>query len=249
MKNITVFVLLLSLFCSCKKVPLVNCPDSMLIEVTNTSPTVGEGIRFTAPKESDYDVYTWITPKNNTTTASRYESVDPVKYSDRGWYTCLRQSFECNRTYRDSIFIDVKLKQETPPCTLTNNFISIPALVNVTLSSVTQVYDPTYNAMTLSGSPSAVYPAFKIVFNSYNGNTEPIDGTYLTTSTSVFDFTQEYNEVSVSFFYMGANYHCAPFQNLYVSHAGGKLRVSFCGMNFSSLIRPPATCSGQMTEL
>src|SRR5690242_130060 len=90
---------------------------------------------------------------NNCPTALKLSNSNEViisdaKYSNRGWYYCTKSNAECNTTTQDSIFIDLKLSQETVPCSLTNNFFSSSNLVSdITLTSVTKHMDATFNGM------------------------------------------------------------------------------------------------------
>jgi hypothetical protein len=233
------------LLSACDKQP--ECPDSFKLETTNTAPTVGEPFTITASKESN-TFFQWSGPGQFGSNSSNTIDVSSAKYSHRGWYYCTKSNSNCNTVLHDSVFIDVKLKQETPPCTLTNNYVSCSNIPSVTLTSITEGFDPTFNGTAVYGSGSFGYPSFRILFNSYNGNTEPIDGTYNTTSTLAFDVTQEYNDVSVSFLYSNIFFHCRPDQKLYVTHVNGKIQVSFCNMIFSSGSATTTTCSGKMTK-
>lgn len=81
--------------------------------------------------------------------------------------------------------------------------------------------------MGVYGGNAFGYPSLRVLFNSYNGNVEPLDGVYLTTDQLTFDVTQEYNIVSISFIYNGAFFHCEPNQKLYVSHINDKSKYLF----------------------
>jgi hypothetical protein len=245
-QTIVVFFAAVLSFSACTKAP--NCPAVLNLSVNNATTTIGGDFKITAPKESDNTTFQWYGPGINSTTNSNTLEKFNVKYSDRGWYYCSKANSECNTSLQDSIFVDVKLNQETPPCTLTNNYISCSNIPNVSLTSITQGFDPTFNGMAVYGSGSFGYPSFRVLFNSYNGNTEPIDGTYTTTNSLTFDITQQYNEVSVSFLYSSIFFHCHPYQKLYVTHVNGKIQVSFCNMVFSSGSSTLTTCSGKMTK-
>ena len=235
-----------ALFTSCKKQKI--CPASMKLTVSNATPSIGGSFTITAPKETDNNVFQWYGPMQNLVGNSNTLEITNAKYSNRGWYYCSKSNGDCNDVLRDSIYVDVKLLQETPPCTLTNNYINCSNIPSVTLTSVTEGFDPTFNGTAVYGSGTFGYPSFRVLFNSYNGNTEPIDGTYTTTNSLSFDVTQEYNEVSVSFLYSSIFFHCHPNQKLYVTHVNGKIQVSFCNMVFSSGTYL-STCSGKMTKM
>ena len=245
------FFLLLTAFITifisgCKK---KTCSTALQLSVTNATPSVGSSIDITASQDSENDVYQWSGPgyPNNITNSNKI-TLDNIKLSQRGWYYCNKGNTDCNTSLSDSIFIDVKLLQETPPCSLTNNYVSCSNIPNVTFTSITKNFDPTFQGIALSASGSFGYPSFKVLFNSYNGTAEPLDGTYITTDRQVFDILQEPNEVSISFIYASSFYHSHPGYNAYVTHVNGKLQVAFCNIIFGTSPNPPTTCSGKMTQ-
>lgn len=239
--------LLLVAIISCNK-DNTSCPTEMKLTIDNVAPTIGSTFTITAPKETTNSTYQWSGPRNTNGNISNTLTFNDVKYSNRGWYYCTKSNTGCGKTLRDSIYVDVKLKQETPVCTSTNNYVSSSNLTNPTFATVTQGIDPTFNGMSLFTSPSQGFSYFRVLFNSYFGNFEPVDGVYTTTDRLGFDVTQEYNDVSVSFLWSGIFYHCQPNQKLYVSHLNGKLQVTFCSMIFSSGSTPLTTCTGKITK-
>ncbi len=251
MKSTTLFLFSFFTVCffSCKKNNTNNCSAPLKLSASNISPTIGDMFTISADKESDNDLYFWSGPGYSETTNSNQVTINDSKYSNRGWYYCTKSNTECNTTIQDSIFIDVKLSQEAPPCDVTNNFFSSSNLVyDITLTSVTKHMDPTFNAMGVYGRDANGYPSLRVLFNSYNGNVEPVDGVYITTDTPIFDVTDEYNVVSVSFLFSNDFFHCHPGQKVYVSHVNGKIQVTFCDMVFSDGTYT-TTCKAKMTEL
>lgn len=235
-------------FFSCKKNN--SCQTSMKLIASNTKPTIGDEFKITASKASDNDLYYWSGPGGYAETTNSNEVViSEAQYSNGGWYYCSKANPECNITTIDSILIDVKLSQEAPPCNVTNNFFSSSNLVSdINLTSVTEHMDPTFNGMGVYGGNAFGYPSLRVLFNSYNGNTEPLDGVYITKDVAVFDVTDEYNVVSVSFLYNSDYFHCHPNQKLYVAHVNGKIQITFCNMVFSDGTYT-TSCKAKMTEL
>ncbi len=236
------------LLSSCEK---SDCPNSMKLTVSNPAPAVGESFEITAPRLNGNGYFTWNGPGNFGTSSSNQLSISSAKYAGRGWYHCAKTMTDCNTTIRDSIFVDVKLKQETPPCTPTNNLLTFSSIPNVTLNSVTFALDPVFNGMALGGSGSFGLPSsFKVLFNSYNGVFDPPDGVYTTTGVASFSVTQDFEEVSVSFIYNSGYFHSQPGQKIYVSHVGGKISVKMCNLIFSFVGSGLTTqCTGQLTKL
>jgi hypothetical protein len=248
MKTILSFLITITIFASsCKKNKL--CATSINLTATTVTPTEGDDIVFTTTKESDNDVLQWNGPGLNIENQSNTLRIDDIKLSQSGTYYCTKGNTECGSVLRDSIIIDVKLKQETPPCTPTNNVVNCSNIPSPTFTSVTRGYSSTWNAVNLTATGTFGYPPFEVLFNSYNGNTEPKDGTYITKNIQSFSPLDEPNLISISFIYGSNYYHCRADNKVYVTHANGKLQVTFCNLEFATGVVPPTTCSGKITQL
>jgi hypothetical protein len=240
----------ITLFSSCEKSK--NCASSMTLTTTTQTPTVGDNIVIRAISEGNDEVFQWNGPYTNLTNQSSTLTIDNIKLSHSGIYYCNKGNSDCNTSLSDSIVIDVQLKQETPPCALTNNYMSASNTPNATFSSVTQGFHSTWNGVYLEGYAGFGNPTLLVVFNSYNGHDEPRDGVHYTTNVNSFNVLDEPNLVSVSFISSSTYYHSHANQKVYVSHVGGKLRISFCNLNFSGaggLGPGSTTCTARMTEL
>ncbi len=233
---------------SCQK--KASCSQELELGANSATPTVGQKLELTASQGVENDVYYWDGPGLHEITNSNKITIDEIKLSQSGTYYVSRNSGECNNTLHDSIVIDVKLLQETPPCSLTNNRADCSNIPDVNFTSVYQTFNTSFNGVSLEGYGPSGYPGtFVVLFNSYNGNVEPKDGTYNTTNGSVFSILNEPNDISVSFIYASNYYHCHPNQKVYITHLNGKLRASLCNMTFSSPPLPFTTVSAQLTEL
>ena len=231
---------------ACDKKP--TCANSMVLTASNLTPTVGDDVVITALKETSNEVFQWNGPRTNEINQSNTLTIDNIKLSHSGVFSCSKGNTDCNTSLSDTILINVQLKQETPPCTPATNVVTCSNIPSVTFSSVTKGFGTTFNTIYLYGSASIGYPVFTVLFNSYNGNTEPRDGTYITTDRQVFDILQEENEISISFIYASNFYHCRPGKNVYVKHVNGKLQVTFCNLEFGSSPSPPTTCTGVIRQ-
>lgn len=241
------FLVVIILSSSCKK--KVSCASSMVLSATSITPTVGDNVTITAPFNSSNDVYQWNGPGVNQINQMTVLQLDNIKLSQNGIYSCgVGGNGDCD-PLSDTILITVKMKQETAPCTLTNNSAVFSGIPNATFTSVTQGYDGTYDAVSLYGYAGFGNPGITMLFNSYNGNTEPLDGTHITAEGPSFSPLQEPNEVSLSFNYASNYYHSKPGYKVYVSHVNGKLKVSFCNVVFYASPVPLITCSAMMTEM
>lgn len=240
-------IAILLLFSSCEKKPA--CAGSLTLTANTLTPTVGDNIVITAPDRGTTNVvYQWNGPGTNLTNQSNTLEISGIKLSQSGVYSVNEGNSDCNTSLGDTIRINVQLKQETPPCTSTNNTATPSSIPATTFTTVNKSFSSTWNTIALEASGSFGYPSYTVLFNSYNGNTEPRDGVYTTTDVAIFNPLQEPNEVSVSFIYSSNYFHCRPGNKVYVSHVNGKLQVSFCNLEFSS---PPfvTSVSARITQL
>jgi hypothetical protein len=245
--KINFLIVILFFLTACKK---NSCPSSIKLSATSLTPTAGDDVIITAPDDGGTNVnYQWSGPFITTTTQSNKLRLDNIQLSANGTYKCVKDYSECTISLIDSVMINVKLKQETPPCSLTNNVITATVMPNITsFISVTQGYDGTYNSVSLVAWPGPGKPTITVLFNPSNGIYEPLDGTHYTTSGPAGGAYNELNEVSISFIYGGNYYHCVRGEKVYVTHSGGKLQVSFCNLVFRATTVPDITCSGKITE-
>ena len=222
------------IFTACKKNGSKCSADINLVS-TSTTPAVGESFTLTALKVSDNDLFHWSGPGNYSSEHGNSIIVDNPGYLDGGWYYCAKSNMECGETIFDSIFIDVKMRQGTAPCTPANNSLSGGAIPNTSFYRVIKDFDPTFNGKVLYGTAGIGYPTdFRVLFNSNNGNTEPVDGIYTTTNKIIFGQTDPYVWISLSFVYAGQFFHSHPGKDVFVSHINGKLSASFCDVPFSN---------------
>lgn len=247
MKIIITAAVVIFLFSSCEKKPV--CPSSLELRANTLTPTVGDDLIISAPEPPNTNVvFQWNGPRTNETNQSSSLQISDIKLSQSGTYYCNLANTDCNTSLGDSIVINVQLKQETPPCTITNNTVTASSIPGTTFGSVTKSYGGSWNTLNLYASAASFgYPSYTVLFNSYNGNVEPRDGVYTTTDIATFSPLQEPNEISISFIYSSNYFHCRPGNKVYVSHVGGKLQVNFCNLEFAS---PPfvTTCSGKITQ-
>ena len=240
-------ILILSGLTACEKKP--TCASSMVLTASNLTPTVGDEVIITALKETSNEVFQWNGPDVNNINQSNTLTITNIKLSQSGVYSCSKGNTDCNTSLSDTILINVQLKQETPPCTPAVNLVTCSNIPSVAFSSVTKGFGTVFNTINLYGSASTIgYPTFTVLFNSYNGNVEPLDGTYITTDRQVFNILQEPNEISISFLYASNFYHCRPGNKVYVIHVNGKLQVTFCNLEFGSSPSPPTTCTGTIRQ-
>ena len=244
--NLLKLFCLVFLFTGCKKEEN-NCSTDIQLTSTNLAPAAGESFTLTALKVSDNDQFHWSGPGNYSAEYSNTLTLNNPGYLDRGWYYCSKSNMECGQTISDSIFIDVKLRQGTAPCTLANNSLAGSDIPITSFRSVTKDFDPTFNGKALMGTSSNGPTDFRVLFNSNNGNIEPLDGIYTTTNAIIFGQTDPYIWVSLSFIFSGQFFHSHPGKDIFVSHINGKLSATFCNVPFSNGTYI-VTISGKLTE-
>lgn len=230
------FILFVHLLSSCKKSDLnVNgykCPENLKVTASSVTPTVGDDLTIYA--NTGKIIYYWSGPLNFAVqtgdSRDRYQFPN-IKIKQSGWYVVGASLPGCFTIY-DSIYIDVKYKQGTPPCSLINNAIRGNGVPTLQASSVTKSFSRTYNGKTLYAAGTFGDPTYTFLFNSYNGDVEPKDGIYITTNVPSFSPLQDENLIHVRCMYSNFFFQSYPDQNVFVSHVNGKLRISFCDLNF-----------------
>lgn len=240
------------IFSSCSRENNDNCPTVLKLTASNLTPTVGDNLTLYA--HNGQSSYNWTGPKNfaivkNDGSDSLW--FENIEINQSGWYQCSASLPGCNTLF-DSIYIDVKYKQGTPPCALTNNVISGTGIPDLQASSVSKRFDGTWQSIVLYASGTFGYPTYTFIFNSYNGNTEPKDGIYNTTDVQSFNPLQDANLIYAQCQYSNIFFKTKPNQNLYVSHVNGKLKIAFCNLNFAgdngNGVLFNSAFSGQITE-
>lgn len=230
-----------------------DCLPYVKITANNTTPTVGDEVVITA--NTGPVVYTWSGPDNfvlpNKADGTAYIRFGEIKLRQRGWYYCQASVPGCNAV-RDSIFIDVKYKQGTPPCTLTNNVITGTGVPDLQNATARKSFSTSWNCVSLYASGTFGNATYTFNFNSYNGNVEPKDGIYVTTDLPTFDRFGDENMIYLMCQYSNYYFVCQPNQNVYVSHVNGKLRIAFCNLKYNgnngNSVSVTSTFSGQVTE-
>ena len=222
-----------------------NCTQIPKVKITGAKTTtyyVGDTIQL-GTNITPLGLYSWRTT-NSLNEISNSDGVfipSCTKY-DEGWYY-LSVSYPDCASHMDSVYITVTNKAETAPCNPSNNTVTCSSIPNFTFGSITYGIDPGMGLKDLSGNQS-----FNIYFNPYWTSKEPEDGAYNISPTSTFDQNDLYT-VYINFIYSSIFFEAGQGK-VYVSHVGGKLRVTFCSLSFSGSLGGPAyttTASGMLT--
>jgi len=254
-KKLIRFALLSAIAVSCKQEKAreeTNCQNIENATITSNSPvTIGETLKFGTQEVGGYRVYDWRGPGNYM---NQYpsDSITDCNLEHEGWYYLHLSSLDDNACQKfDSVYIDVKLKQGTPACSITNNSCDYNNLGTDTYTSVQERIDPTYQfkSLTASGPSSA---NIIVYFHQYWNDREPEDGIYTTTNVPSFgQIDNNYNKLFVATTKSSIYWASHEGQNVYVSHINGKLQVRFCDLSMGGYNGTSYTtiASGNVVEL
>lgn len=243
-------LLIFALAGGCKKSDSAdNCAQIPLVKITGAKPSyvVGDTIQLST-NITPLGLYSWKT----TNSLNEISNTDAVfipsctKY-DQGWYY-LAVSYPDCASHFDSVYISVTNKAVDAPCTPSNNTVSFSSIPNISFGSCDWALDPSWGLRDLSANTTYGYPDFNIYFNPYWNSIEPEDGAYNISPSITFDQNDLYT-VFISSTYQSI-YFVAGSGKVYVSHVGGKLRVTFCSLSFSGSLGGPSyttTASGMLT--
>lgn len=211
--------------------------------------TKGEEIHLTADY-LDGAYYYWTGPNNFESYNEHATVTSDAYYNDRGWYYVTISRDGCEDRV-DSVYVDVKFPQGTPPCTLVNN--------KATFSGSVILANQTFGFMTWGEAP--VGDNYQVVANGTNGDMTMYmspywlthdfeDGIYYTTTDPFPDYN-EYDKIFISDVNGSIYWACEANKPVYVSHVGGKVRISFCNISFSGSMGGPTyttIISAQLTQ-
>jgi hypothetical protein len=211
-----------------------------------TAVTKGEDIVILVDTVPDAN-YSWYGPGFSNGTTQNIEIYD-AKYENRGWYKVKVYSYDCTESKQDSVYVNVKFPQGTPPCTLTNNTATFNNLGGQTFS-----YSSFGNSLG----------AYEIIANGSNGdlriqmasaywtNHELEDGIYYTTTYGTLGYDSDFDKIHISDVNSSIRWTAAPDHKVYVSHVNGKIRISFCDIPFTGSLGGPSyttKISAQVTQ-
>lgn len=234
--NILLMLSIVVIASSCKKVvtedeqTCININNATLIH--NSPITIGQPINFHTQEVGGYRIYSWRGPDN-------FESQYPgneIMYGElkhEGWYylSLFSANGDCQKI--DSFFMDVKLQQGTPPCTVSANTTTYNNLPNDSYTAVTKGIDPSFSQKYINCSGGG-FANMKIYFHTNWRTKEPEDGMYTTINTPVFGQTDyNYNKVFITTTKSSIYWSSHENQTVYVSHVGNKLQVRFCNLGMS----------------
>jgi hypothetical protein len=205
-----------------------NCENIKNATITSNSPvTIGQTIKFGTKEVGGYRIYDWSGP-NFFDGQEPSDSFTDAQLTHEGWYYLHLYSLDANCEKFDSVYIDVKLQQGNPSCSITNNTAQFSNLFDDTFTSVSKTIDGGTSLKKLSASgPNGAN--ITIFFHPQWANKEPEDGIY--TTVNILSFSGNYNKVFVTTTKSSIYWSSREGYNVYVSHVNGKLQVRFCGLS------------------
>ena len=232
-KNLILVLSCFIIFCSCRTRPS-NCDNIWNARITSNSPvTIGQTIEFGAPEVGGDRTYDWKGPHN-------YESHYPhitIPYAElenEGWYYLRVYAVNGDHCQReDSVYIDVKLKQGTPPCSTTANQATFNNMSPSTYLTVKKMIDGS-NGFVLKAISSS-QGDITVYFHPHWLTKEPEDGIYTTQDIPSFgQLDYNYNKVFIQIQKDNLLWATRIGSEVYVSHVNGKLEVTFCNLSMGA---------------
>jgi hypothetical protein len=252
-KSLLFFIAATLLLTSCKKLQTqqdsdeATCANIKNITITSNSPVnIGDPIKFSVPEVGGYRIYTWNGPDNFRDQYPEH-TISYAELKHEGWYYVSVSNNSCE-TKIDSVYIDVKLQQGTPPCNVTANTATYSNLADDAFSYRYKGIESTFGLLSLEGSGNGnIY----IYFHPEWRTREPEDGIYTTTNVPLFDQVDyNYNKVFITTTKSSIYWSSHQGQQVYISHVAGKLQVRFCNLDMSGYNGNSytTTASGNITE-
>jgi hypothetical protein len=227
-----------------------NCNEIQQVRiVTNEKELfVGDDLHLTVNQLPTIALFGWTHSQMPNELSSGPElHFTNIEKKHEGWYYLSVSYPECT-THFDSIYITVKNKPGTAPCTPANNTVTFSSIPDLDPASVSWRFDNSWNRKSLVARGPFGYPDLDIYFNAYWNTREPEDGEYNVVSMSA---TGGYPPYTV---FISATYTSIYFQSsagkVYVSHQNDKIQATFCNVELSGSNGGPSyktTASGKLT--
>lgn len=189
--------------------------------------TKDEQIRLSVDYMADVD-YHWTGPENFFSNNQNPIVSDNAGFRHKGWYYVSMSLAGCTTTL-DSVYVNIQFPQGSPSCQLINN--------QATLNGVFGLGNQVYSVVSFGPDLNC----YRIVGNSNNGDLQIymsvywathdlVDGTYYTAENPA---ANELDKVFMTNISRNILWTAEPRKPLYVSHVGGKARISFCDISFA----------------
>ena len=232
----TMAALCMIMLASCIKDPLITDDNSQCLSLTqihtHSFTPIVKGEEITIGVDSVRDAsYSWTGPNNYQSYSQNNTVTSYAEYYHKGWYYVHVTHAGCNESGFDSVYVDVKFPQGQPPCTPTNN---IAAFNSNLLLGDQSFYYVTFGAAMggygITGNSSN--GDISITMSPYWNSHDLEDGIYYTSSNQLPEYS-DLDKVFMSDVNQNIYWVAAAGNPVYISHASGKRRITFCGVDFS----------------
>lgn len=235
LSRLTALLLCSCMFTSCvkeilKKIDPGPCEDVAELHTSAFTPVEkGQAINIAIPPLDDVN-YLWRGPGNFESYSPNTTVTDYADYSHRGWYYVTISHNECDTRY-DSVYVDVKFPQGTSECTLTNNTADFSGAVLLGDQSYSYVsFGPGLSGYEITGNSSN--GDMRITASPYWRTHDFEDGIYYTTNDPLPD-EADIDRIYITNVNQNIFWTAEADKAVYISHVGGKPRISFCNISFS----------------
>ncbi len=187
--------------------------------------------------------YSWTGPREFSSYDQNPLLANNANLYMEGWYHVEVTHASC-KTVKDSVYVDVHLRQGTPDCKLTNNEIDFDGTVaKVSPVGITYIGEGIAGFLIEVGGS---YFDMNMFFSDYWVDHELEDGIYYTTNGTL---PKEEDQVSIRVVTRNLSFSADANHPVYISHVNGKVRVSFCiPVTDTHGYAIKTTMSGQITE-
>lgn len=234
-------------FSSCRKEFKAQCKRIKATRIfANTPLYVGDKLIISAAEVGGNRIYK-ITGPNGFDREGPEIIINNVQLEYKGVYEMFLYSTEgeiCELF--DTVFVNVLLRQDQPNCSPAQNKLNINS-DEYEFTSVTNVFNDNLKQYSLTAINSQI--SFAVLFHPYFSNSSyPEIGMYDTHEGVQMTLTDKnYNKVHISFTLGNETYIASSSQPVYVYQQSGKMKVTFCNLQFFSE-NNTLTLSGELLE-
>jgi hypothetical protein len=220
-----------------------SCLQMSKFEIKPVSPVLlGQEIKIFCDTVNQAE-YLWSGPAGFSSYAQNPVISNSANLYMEGWYS-VRITHDSCTTVEDSVYVDIRLPQGVPDCTLTDGEVSFDNMQKISPAGIRSIGESIGGFQIYAGG---FYSDIYMNFSDFWIDRELEDGIYYTSNDPFPDDLDRINfrVVTNSFsFYAKANLP------VYISHVNGKVRVSFCNIPISDSngVGLSSIMTGQLTE-
>lgn len=191
-----------------------------------TAVNKGDEIKISADYFAEAS-YSWYGPGYFSSSSQNPTVASYAEYSHEGWYY-VHMSVDGCTSRTDSVYVDVKFPQGTPSCILVNNKATFSSMGDQ--SFYYETFGPGVYGYEVEGNSSN--GDLRITMSPYWSSHALEDGIYYTTNDQLPDYA-DVDQIFIADVNQSIYWTAEANKPVYISHVGGKARLSFCGIQFS----------------